>query len=810
MSLRLKDAGDAPLAVESIDQIPTAFRRHVTEKFADPGDIEPDGRFHTYKTPGDTESSRKNGKAGYAVIDPARLVGVFGSYRPGECAPTVIEFQLPDGQSPSDAERAAILKRLQEEHERLEQDAADRAGKAWDAAAADLADHRYLQARGVLDMAKAVPGVLRLHNRSMLLAPMFDAAGKLWNLQRIDADGRKRFLDHARTAGLALWVPAAPAAGQRWWVTEGVAKALAVQGATSDSVLCAYSAGNLGAALEEHGKDRDLNLCTVAADNDAAGRTAVEPVQRRWPMVRAIYPPDGVGDWNDILMRDGMDQLKALLTGPALRQEPDPLRRDPLPPEPYPVDALGEVLGAAVKAIRRIVQAPDALIAQSVLAAAALCVQPHANLIVDGRVSPLSLFAVTVGASGERKTAVDTLALKPITDKQRELVALYREDDRLHKTELKEFERIERETLKEKVVDLAALKANRDKKKSALDALGEPPQPPLLPNLLAADPTAEGLFKLFANGQPSLGLFSDEGALFIGGAALMKETRLRTIGALSKLWDGRPLDWVRSIDGATLLFDRRLSLHLMMQPLVAGELFDDPLYADQGFLSRVLCAWPTTTAGTRRYVNADPTQDQAVTRYWFVLKALLERPYPLRENTRNELTPRCLPLAAPAKAEWIRYCDAIEVQLGDDHPLEPIRGFANKAAEHAARIAGVLAVIENPNAGVIDVPHVRAGIALMDYYLTEAIRIQETGLGKPDLKLAERLLNWLHSTQHPAVYAVQIYQHGPAGIRDAETARRIIAILEKHRWLIRVPNGMELDGAHRRDVWTVIRKEAQA
>ncbi|MDS4071047.1 MAG: DUF3987 domain-containing protein [Candidatus Competibacter sp.] len=804
MSLILKDASNR-LAVESIAQIQDAFRQHVTEKFIDPGAIEPNGRFHTFRTPGDAESDRKNGKAGYCCIDPARLVGVFGSYRPGECPATVIEFQLPDGQSPTDAERAAIMRRLREEQARLQEEAANRASKAWEAGHGldHEAAHLYLQSRGVSDIAKAT-GIVLIHGKTILLAPMIDAAGKLWNLQRIDPTGRKRFLDHGRTAGLAAWIPSPPAAGRRWFVTEGIAKALAVYGATDAPVLCAYSAGNLMAAIEEHGNGRELNLLTLAADNDPAGRTVVEQAQRRWPMIQAIYPPDGVGDWNDILVQHGMDALKARLAGPVLRQEPDPLRRDPLPAESFPVDALGDVLGGAVAAIRRIVQAPDALIAQSVLAAAALSVQPHANLIIDGRVSPLSLFCITVGASGERKTAVDALAVKPVADRQRELVAQYRDDDRLHKREIKEYERIEREAIKEKVVDLAAIKANREQKKAATDALGEPPQPPLLPNLLAADPTAEGLFKLFANGQPSLGLFSDEGALFVGGAALMKETRLRTIGALSKLWDGRPLDRVRSGDGASLLFDRRLALHLMMQPLVAAELFGDPIYADQGFLSRVLCAWPESTAGTRRYVCADATQDPAVTRYWATLKTLLEWPYPLREGTRNELTPRNLPLTEPAKAAWIRYSDAIEEQLGDGQPLEPIRGFANKAAEHAARIAGVLAVIENPDIATIGLPHIEAAIALLDYYLTETLRIQDSGAGSPDLRLAERLLLWARDKD--TVHLRQIYQYGPNGIRDSDTARRITGILERHRWFVKKPDGVVVDGIRHREAWTVWRE----
>lgn len=418
------------------------------------------------------------------------------------------------------------------------------------------------------------------------------------------------------------------------------------------------------------------------------------------------------------------------------------------------------------------------MIAQSLLAAAAYCVQPHGNVIIDGRVSPLSLYCISIGASGERKSAVDTQALKPILDKQRELVGAYTIDNKLHKTDLRDFEKVEKDLSKDKVVDLAAIRKTRDEKIAAIKAIGDAPEPPLFPNLLISEPTAEGMFKLFSGGQPSLGLFSDEGGLLLGGHAMMKETRLRTITTLSKLWDGRPLDRVRAGDGASVLYDRRLALHLMMQPLVASELFSDPIYTDQGFLSRVLCAWPESTAGHRRYRQADPSADPALQRYWNTLTGLLDRPCPLRPETRNELQPRCIPLSATAKAIWIQYADAIEGHLADGGPLETVRGFASKAAEHAARIAGVLALIQDVNASEIGAVDVESAIALMDYYLTEVLRIQAAGIADPDLQLAATCLRWLQSTGTTAIYPALLYQYGPAPIRDSETAKRVIAILE--------------------------------
>ena len=380
----------------------------------------------------------------------------------------------------------------------------------------------------------------------------------------------------------------------------------------------------------------------------------------------------------------------------------------------------------------------------------------------------------------------------------------YKLDAKLHKTDLRDFEKVEKDLNKDKVVDLVAIRKNRDEKIAAIQAIGDAPEPPLFPNLLISEPTAEGMFKLFEKGQPALGLFSDEGGLLIGGHAMQKETRLRTIATLSKVWDGRPLDRVRAGDGASVLYDRRLSLHLMMQPLVASELFSDPIYTDQGFLARVLCAWPESTAGHRRYVTADPGADPAVRTYWDRMTALLNRRPVLREGTRNELQPRCIPLSATAKQAWIQYADTIESHLADGQALETVRGIASKAAEHVARIAGVLALVADMNAPEIGAQEVESAMRLMDYYLTEVLRLQSAGISDPELSLAAKCLRWLKTSGTTAVYPSLIYQYGPRPINDADSAHTMIKILEKHRWLVRVQGGGMADGKMRKELWNLV------
>src|SRR4051794_13084981 len=89
-------------------------------------------------------------------------------------------------------------------------------------------------------------------------------------------------------------------------------------------------------------------------------------------------------------------------------EPPRPLRREMLPPEPFPVDALGGILRPAAEGIHDRTKAPLAICGQAVLAVATLAVQAHANVeLPTKQVRPTSEFFITIAETGERKSAVD-------------------------------------------------------------------------------------------------------------------------------------------------------------------------------------------------------------------------------------------------------------------------------------------------------------------------------------------------------------------------------------------------------------------
>jgi len=472
---------------------------------------------------------------------------------------------------------------------------------------------------------------------------------------------------------------------------------------------------------------------------------------------------------------------------------PEPLGRELAPAAPYPVHALGDTLEPFVRAVTEIIQAPAALVAHSVLAAAAHAAQGHVNVEIDGRVYPVSLYVLTVAESGERKTAVDTESTRAHAEVQERRWATYARDHARY------VDRVNGHGKDREVI----LRAERDPqaRDAQLATLEDPGPPPLSPLMILDEPTYEGLYRHFF-AQPSLGLFSNEGGQFVGGYAMSETQSMKTLGALNKLWDGKPINRSRSSDGTSVQFGKRLSLHLMVQPVVAHTLLSHPQAHGMGFLARCLVAYPASTMGTRLYQARNLREHPATATYLARLQEILAHPLPCKDGT-NDLAPRALTLGPAAKRAWIAFHDTVERGLAPGQPYEAIRAVAGKAAEQALRLAGVLTLVDTFAAEGIPQQAMEAAITLAHYYVDEWVRLGGSGEPPPDMVLANKLVTWLKEKQHQHIYLAQVYQKGPYGIRDRNTAVKVITILEAHHILTRVPGGLKLEDKDRADVWEV-------
>ncbi|MEP7223039.1 MAG: YfjI family protein [Novosphingobium sp.] len=492
------------------------------------------------------------------------------------------------------------------------------------------------------------------------------------------------------------------------------------------------------------------------------------------------------------------DRLAAapVITPDAVMGQPQPLLREIAPGGRYPVEALGP-LRPVVEAVQAMALAPLAIPAQSALSVAALAVQGFANVETLGGDRPLSLYCLTIAVSGERKSSCDAPLMQAMRDYERAqakaqttAMEAWAADSAIWKA-------------KHEAIITKVKKGSADK--SELAALG--PQPPAPPSAdrLVSEPTYEGLTKLFAYGQPSLGLFSDEGGQFLGGFAMSQDNRQKTLAALNDLWMGNAIKRTRQGDGAFTLYGRRLSLHLMVQPVVAHALLADPLATDTGFLPRCLICEPASTIGTRLY-DATKRNDAPLQAFGERLGDILHTGMAMDPDTR-ELKPRRLALSTEARAALIRFSDSVERSQAPGGDCELIKGYASKAAEQAARIAGVLTLWTDLSAQEVTGDTMQAGIELARYYLMEAQRLASVATISVEVNKAETLRQWMLSASwgKPWLTLREVVRCGPNRLRESPQAKKALQMLIDHGWLVTQPPGTLIDGKAVKESWRIIR-----
>lgn len=480
-----------------------------------------------------------------------------------------------------------------------------------------------------------------------------------------------------------------------------------------------------------------------------------------------------------------------------LPEGPQPLVREIKAGDTYPVDALGPLKGD-VEYVQGRTLAPIAIPAQSALAVASLAVMGFADVeTLIGR-SPTALYFLSIANSGERKSSCDSFFMKPIRAFESEAAH--------QQAKAMDSWADESAIWKAKHGDLIKeAKLGDELAKQGLKDLGPAPVPPPSGDLVVTEPTYEGLTRAFKEGRPALGIFADEGGQFLGGNAMNSDNRLKTLAALNSLWGGDPIKRTRQGDGSYTLAGRRLSIHLMIQPVVAKVFMADPQTVDTGFLPRFLITHPVSTIGTRLQAEVRGDSFFGMGAFECRLSTILDTKLPMDERTL-ELKPRLLALSADAKQMLSAYSDEVELKQGPDQPYRNITGFASKSAEQAARLAGVMTLWDDLQAREVTAETMQNCITLARYYLVEADRLISGAMVDAEIDRTEKLRVWLMETwKEPGITNRDVVQSGPNAVRDTKTAKKALQMLADNGWLVALPKGTVIRGSARSQAWRVVR-----
>jgi len=408
----------------------------------------------------------------------------------------------------------------------------------------------------------------------------------------------------------------------------------------------------------------------------------------------------------------------------------------------YPVDALGE-LADACKEIATGGQVPVEIAGQCLLATAALLVQSKANVCTLAGDKPLALYCLTIAESGEGKSTADDAAQRAVVNRQRQASKEYKND-------LLVFE---------------AAKGHRKKSDPA-------PEAPREPYRIMRDGTVEGIRRAFRQGLPSQGVFSSEAAMMLAGYGMSDDHRAKTAGNFNALWDNGEISVARGTDGRLQLYDRRLSLHWLVQPDVAFSAMHDSMLANIGFWPRFLlaCPAPSPPLLARRFA---PGSSAAIQAFWGRCEELLAAP--LDDDCSG------LPIIGPApEAEKLacRFYEKMQQEAKTSGgELVSVKPFAVRATEQAFRIAGVLSAYSCNRE--IDVDTMRRAILLAGYSLDNWRLAFGDREENEHRQWARLLFDWLLKQSDHQASGSAMLQIGPKAIRSKSRRDTAIALLQQ-------------------------------
>lgn len=253
-----------------------------------------DGSLHRVHVNGDKRGTRNGWYLLHLDGVPA---GAFGSWK-GDWRETWHAYgsdQIPASQRMRLNAAITEAKRQRDaETQQCWQAAAQAAQALWRAAGAADSAHPYL-------LRKSVKAHGLRQSGGLLLVPMRDADGVLWNLQTIAADGTKLFRKGARKTGNyhAIGGPVTDVVH----IAEGYATAASIHEATGQPVAVAFDCGSLAPVARVLRAKYPRARIILCADNDTTtpGNPGLTKATAAAAEVggRVALPPDGFNDFND-------------------------------------------------------------------------------------------------------------------------------------------------------------------------------------------------------------------------------------------------------------------------------------------------------------------------------------------------------------------------------------------------------------------------------------------------------------------------------------------------------------------------------
>lgn len=374
------------------------------------------------------------------------------------------------------------------------------------------------------------------------------------------------------------------------------------------------------------------------------------------------------------------------------------LADEPLPS--FPAALLPDSCARLVEAVAASLPVPVDYAACALLGAASaalvgrVAIQPR-----QGHTEPVQLYLCLGGESGTNKSGPMRLFIAPL-----EQWLTQQRKDVLRRNRDKAMER-------DVLVQQASQRNTDIQKRLALHHQAEEIVDDPEPEVIMTDATPESLARRMKR-QGGCGiLYTDEGAFIniLAGATYGKQGGATNLDTVLKGFDGGRV-YIERVGAECIDIERaHLSITVGMQPSIIERMTGDANLADRGFPQRVLFFLPEPLIGVK--LQGLPMIPQEDMEAWSRL--LIH----LAATRRGQCA--ILPMTKRAQTVYEQHRqDMADRVLGDMGGSRAMQAWARKAHGKTARLALLLALLEDPDAAIVEESHVRSAVAMMnDYFI---------------------------------------------------------------------------------------------
>ncbi|SLM61734.1 Hyphotheical protein [Dickeya aquatica] len=432
-----------------------------------------------------------------------------------------------------------------------------------------------------------------------------------------------------------------------------------------------------------------------------------------------------------------------------------------------------QIIKNAVYEVEQHTQAPTGLIAASVLGVISLACQNRIDVCrLNNLRSPVSLFLLTLAESGERKSTVDKLLMKPLHQLEENLFKKYTHDLAIWRNDETAFN-VEKKALMSKLKSDIRLNKEHSITNERLKALlAAYPEAPVRYKQIFNDATPAAIKDHLCGRWRSVGIMSDEAGTIFNGYTLNE------LPFINKMWDGAMFPVERKKEPDKLIRDARMTLSLMIQPDVFKAYIDrkGDMAKGIGFFARCLMCQPSSTQGYRQITSSVVSSEHLPIFHQRLMEIVNES---IAKNDENER--QCLHFSPKAEKRWIEFYNKVESEMGLIGFLSDFKDYASKIAENMARIAALLHYF-NGDEGDISLNAVESAVEISAWYADEYVRI----FSKPEPLIlvsseADELYAWIKDYCYkcfvPYVRKTTILQYGPNRFRNRSKVNELLSTL---------------------------------